>query len=135
MSFLDPYRSEIQSIVRIALALVILQYGLSKHLGLPESGFTGVPLASLPGIAGAIELVGGALLLVGLFTRATAFVLSGLMAAAYVVGHAAQGFFPMLNGGSLAVALSFAFLQIAVAGGGAWSLDRRLDGTRGVARA
>jgi len=128
MTFLDPHRDRIQSVFRIVLALVILQYGLSKHLGFPQSDFTGVPITALPGIAGLIELVGGALLLVGLATRPTAFVLSGLMAAAYFLAHAPQGFFPMLNGGGLAVVLSFAFLQIAAAGGGAWSLDRAIGG-------
>ncbi len=76
------------------------------------------------GAAGLIELVGGVLIVIGLFTRPVAFILSGTMAAAYFYIHSPQGFFPLLNGGELAVLYSFVFLFIAASGGGAWSVDR-----------
>ena len=78
---------------------------------------------SLPGIAGYLELVGGVLLVLGLFTRTTAFILSGLMAVAYFVAHAPRGFYPILNQGELAILYCFVFLYIAAAGSGPWSLD------------
>ena len=82
-----------------------------------------VPLLSLIGISGALELVGGLLVLTGLFTRPAAFILSGELAVAYFMAHAPQGFWPLLNKGELAALYSFVFLYLAVAGGGAWSLD------------
>jgi putative oxidoreductase len=85
--------------------------------------FAKLELWSLPGIAGVIEIVGSLLLIVGLFTRSTAFVLSGLMAAAYFIGHAPRGFYPILNGGELAALYCFVFLYIAAAGAGPWSYD------------
>jgi len=85
--------------------------------------FDGLQVMSLMGVAGILELVGGALLLLGLFTRPVAFILSGQMAAAYFMAHAPQGFLPILNGGELAVLYSFIFLYFAAAGGGAFSLD------------
>ncbi len=83
-----------------------------------------ITLASLPGIAGLLELVGGALVLVGLFTRPAAFILSGLMAFAYFIAHAPDGFWPIVNHGELAALYSFVFLYLAAAGGGPWSVDR-----------
>ena len=79
---------------------------------------------SLSGVAGVLELFGGLLLLLGLFTRPVAFVLSGLMAFAYFIAHAPQGFWPLLNRGELAALYSFVFLYLAAAGGGPWSLDQ-----------
>ena len=81
---------------------------------------------SLPWFAGALELTGGLLLLIGLFTRPVAFVLSGLMAFAYFIGHAPKGFYPLLNGGNFAVVLCFLFLYLACAGGGVFALDALL---------
>ncbi|WP_245530018.1 DoxX family protein [Anaeromyxobacter dehalogenans] len=81
------------------------------------------PLASLAGIAGAIEAFGGALLLVGLFSRPVAFLLSGEMAVAYFYGHAPQGFWPVLNQGTPAALFAFVFLYLAAAGPGRFSLD------------
>jgi len=78
------------------------------------------------GVAGALEFFGGLLLLLGLFTRPTAFVLSGLLAVAYFMAHAPQGFWPILNRGELAVLYSFVFLYLAAAGGGPWGVDRLL---------
>jgi putative oxidoreductase len=80
----------------------------------------------LPWIAGVLEIVGGALLVVGLFTRPTAFVLSGLMAFAYWLAHAPKSVFPLLNGGDAAILYCFIFLYIAFAGGGPWSVDEAL---------
>ena len=81
---------------------------------------------SLLGFAGFIEIVGSLLLLVGLFTRPVAFIMSGEMAVAYFMSHAPRGFFPILNGGELAVLYCFVFLFFAIAGGGSWSVDRRM---------
>jgi putative oxidoreductase len=79
---------------------------------------------TMGGAAGLIELVGGVLLVIGLFTRLTAFVVSGMLAVAYFTVHAPQGFFPILNGGELAALYCFVFLYLAGAGGGPWSVDR-----------
>jgi putative oxidoreductase len=112
------------SILRIVSGLLMLQYGLAKHLGWPAVKlFEHLQWHSLYGIAGLFELAGGALLVLGLFTRCTAFVLCGEMAAAYFIEHFPRGFFPVLNHGDLAVALCFIFLYLTFAGGGPWSLD------------
>ena len=112
------------SILRIATALFFLQHGLAKLVGFPHVPyFDGLQLFSLIGLAGVLEIVGGVLLLIGLFTRPVAFILSGEMAVAYFMAHAPQGFFPILNQGELAALYSFVFLYFAAAGGGAWSLD------------
>jgi putative oxidoreductase len=112
------------SLLRIMAALLLLQYGTAKLLGFPVlAHLNNVRPFSLFWTAALFELVGGLLLLVGLFTRGTAFVLSGLMACAYFIYHAPKGFYPLTNGGDLAVLFCFAFLYLAVAGGGAWSLD------------
>ena len=117
------------SILRIIAAFLFVQYGTTKLLAFPAAvmpdGGT-ASLASLPGVAGALELVGGALLLIGLFTRPVAFVLSGQMAAAYFMGHAGQGFWPILNGGAPAVFFCFLWLYLSAAGPGPWSIDARL---------
>jgi putative oxidoreductase len=76
------------------------------------------------GLAGVLEFFGGLLLLIGLFTRPVAFILSGLMAVAYFMAHAPQGFWPLMNKGELAVLCCFVFLYLAMAGGGSWSIDR-----------
>ena len=114
----------ILSILRIVLGLVLLQYGLAKLFGWPAvKMFQDLPWFSLFGIAGMFELIGGTLLIVGLFTRPVAFILSGEMAAAYFIEHFPRGFFPILSEGDLAVSLCFTFLYLAIAGGGPWSLD------------
>lgn len=114
------------SILRIVTAFLFVQYGTTKLLAFPAAlmpdGGT-APLNSLAGFAGALELVGGALLLVGLFTRPVAFVLSGEMAVAYFTGHAPQGFWPILNNGVPAVFFAFLWFYISAAGPGPWSLD------------
>jgi putative oxidoreductase len=112
-----------------------MQYGSAKLLAYPAAVMPGggtAPLTSLAGVAGALETVGGALLLVGLFTRPVAFVLSGEMAVAYFMGHAPQGFWPVLNLGAPAILFCFLWLYVSAAGPGPWSLDA-LRGRRPVA--
>lgn len=122
--FFDAWRPRVLSILRIMAALMFLAHGTGKLFAFPVVPmFANVQLFSLFGIAGVIELVGGVLLALGLFTRPVAFILSGQMAVAYFLIHAPQNFFPILNGGELAAVYSFLFLYFAVAGGGAWSLD------------
>ena len=110
------------SVLRIVAALIFFAHGTQKLLGFPASDMAPAAL-SLPWIAGVLELLGGALLIVGLFSRPVAFVLSGLMACAYWIAHAPQSPFPALNGGDAAILYCFVFLYIAVAGPGPWSLD------------
>jgi len=114
--------------LRIVTAYLFIQHGTAKLFGFPHQDmFDGLQLFSLIGLAGALEVAGGLLIGVGLFTRPTAFVLSGLMAVAYFMAHAPQGnaIAPMLNGGELAALYSFVFLLFAVTGAGALSLDGR----------
>jgi putative oxidoreductase len=114
------------SLTRIVGAFVFVQFGTAKVLALPAAVMPGggtAPLVSLPGFAGSLEMVGGTLLLLGLFTRPVAFVLSGEMAVAYFMGHAPQGFWPVLNQGSPAILFCFLWLYLSSAGPGPWSLD------------
>ena len=114
------------SVLRIVSAYLLIQHGSAKLLGFPHVAFfDGLQIFSMLGTAGILELVGGALLLIGLFTRPVAFVLSGLLAFAYFIGHASKGFvlLPMLNQGEAAALFCFVFLFIAVAGAGVWSVD------------
>jgi putative oxidoreductase len=126
MAILNQVWSErMLSILRIVAALLFLQHGLAKLFGFPHvANFDNLQLVSLIGLAGLIELFGGLLLVAGLFTRVAALVISGEMAFAYFMSHAPRGFFPILNGGELAVLYCFLFLYFAVAGGGAWSIDQ-----------
>ena len=112
------------SILRVFTGLDLLQHGTGKILGFPVvPTFANVQLGSLAGMAGLIELIGGILFTIGLFTRPVAFVLSGFTAAAYFMAHAGRGFYPVLNGGELAALFCFVFLYFAFAGAGPWSLD------------
>jgi putative oxidoreductase len=112
------------SILRIMTGLLFLQHGTAKLLKIPVIPmFANLSLTSLPGIAGILELVGGVLIILGLFTRSVAFVLSGLMAVAYFMAHAPRGFYPILNAGELAILFCFVFLYFAAAGPGPWSID------------
>jgi putative oxidoreductase len=114
------------SVLRIIAAFVFIQFGSAKLVAIPAAIMPGggtAPLTSLPGVAGSLELVGGALVLLGLFTRPVAFLLSGEMAFAYFIGHAPQGFWPVLNQGSPAILFCFIWLYISSAGPGPWSLD------------
>jgi len=114
------------SLLRIMTALLLLQHGTAKLFGFPNVAmFDGLKLFSLVGTAGILEFFGGLLLLVGFLTRGVAFILSGEMAFAYFLAHAHKSFFPILNGGELAVLYCFVLLYLAAAGGGALSLDSR----------
>ena len=114
------------SVLRIIVALLFIAHGVVKLFGFPEGAQPGqVPLFSLFGLAAILELVGGGAVLIGLFTRPVAFLLSGEMAVAYFMVHAPQSFFPVLNGGELAIIYSFAFLYFAAAGAGPWSIDAK----------
>jgi putative oxidoreductase len=114
----------ILSVLRIVVGLILLQYGSAKLFGWPAVGiFENLKWSSLFGIAGFFELAGGTLLILGLFTRPAAFVLSGEMASAFFIEHFPRSFFPVQSDGDLAVALCFTFLYLAFAGGGPWSLD------------
>jgi putative oxidoreductase len=112
------------SLLRVAAGLLFLTHGTQKLFGYPApSEFGIVPLFGLMGFAGILELVGGILLTVGLFTRSVAFILSGMMAVAYFMVHAPMGFYPILNNGELAVLFCFNFLLLSVVGAGKWSVD------------
>ncbi len=119
-------------LMRIVAGLLFLEHGLSRLFGFP-SPLPTPALFTMYWFAGAIELAGGALLAVGLFTRASAFIMSGEMAFAYFLRHAPRGFFPILNHGDLAILFCFVFFYIAFAGAGAWSLDTLWRG-RGAER-
>jgi putative oxidoreductase len=122
----SPY---LLSLLRIVAAFLFIQFGSAKVLALPAAIMPGggtAPLMSLAGFAGALELVGGTLLLLGLFTRPVAFLVAGEMAVAYFMGHAPQGFWPVLNQGSPAILFCFIWLYLSSAGPGPWSLDARL---------
>ncbi|MGX7745634.1 DoxX family protein [Rhodopseudomonas parapalustris] len=119
------------SLLRFVTGLVLFQYGVAKLFKFPPVPmFAKVELFSLYGAAGSLELILGALLMLGLLTRPVAFILSGEMAFAYFVGHYPKGLYPVLNGGSLAIALCFTCLYLATAGGGPISLDRMLGRSR-----
>ena len=124
-NFMTAWRPQLLSVFRIVSALCILQFGTAKILKFPAvQMFEKVTPAEFPsGIAGMLELVLGALLLIGLFSRPAAFILAGLMAFAYFLGHASGGFFPIVNDGTLAVLFCFAFLYLSAAGPGPWSVD------------
>ncbi len=122
-NFLAAWQPRVLSILRIVTAFLFMQHGAQKIFGFPAEQRYPFDIASLSGVAGVLELFGGALLLIGLFTRPVAFLLSGLMAFAYFLVHAPQGFWPLNNGGELAALFSFVFLYLWTAGGGAWSVD------------
>jgi putative oxidoreductase len=118
---------QLQSVLRIVAALIFITSGTMKLFafpaGLPDGGT--VPLASQMGIGGILEVFGGALLLVGLFTRPVAFVLSGMMAVAYFQFHQPQSFWPTINQGIPAILYCFVWLYFSAAGAGPWSLDAK----------
>jgi putative oxidoreductase len=121
---LQSWTPMLLSILRFMAGLMLLQHGLGKWLKFPTGAYPPtMNLNSMGGYAGIIELVGGALLLLGLFTRPVAFIVSGMCAVGYFLVHAPQGFYPILNKGELIALYCFAFLYIAAAGPGPWSLD------------
>jgi putative oxidoreductase len=106
------------------MGLMIIQHGMAKLLGFPAvASFANLNPLSLIGVAGFIELIGGALLIVGWQTRLVAFIISGEMAFAYFMAHAPKSFFPLINGGTLAIMFCFTCLFLSTAGPGPWSVD------------
>ncbi|HAO24027.1 MULTISPECIES: DoxX family protein [unclassified Methylophaga] len=121
--FYAAWQPRVLSILRIVTAFMFMQHGGQKLFGFPAPQRYEFDLFTLSGVAGVLEIVGGFLILIGLFTRPVAFILSGQMAVAYFIAHAPQAFWPLLNNGELAALFSFIFLYLFVAGGGAWSVD------------
>jgi putative oxidoreductase len=120
---------QLLSILRIVVAFMFIQIGSAKWFAFPAAVMPGggtAPVGSLVWVAAVLEVVGGGLLLFGLFTRPVAFILSGEMAFAYFLGHAPQGFWPVLNQGQPAIFYCFFFLYLSAAGPGPWSLDAML---------
>lgn len=127
---LSLWAPRVLSVARIVAALIFMEHGTQKLLGFPASPNPAPAMMSLSWFAGVLELVGGALLALGLFTRPVAFILSGEMAFAYFIGHAPRNIFPVLNGGDAAILYCFFFLYLAFAGGGQWSLDAMMGRER-----
>jgi putative oxidoreductase len=125
MSFLAAWEPQLRSVLRILVGYAFSLHGYQKFFGwFGGMGGSKAELMSQMGAAGVLETFGGALIILGLFTRPTAFVLCGQMAVAYFMVHAPQGFFfPMLNGGEITVLYCFTFLWLAAAGPGPWSID------------
>jgi len=119
---LTSWAPRVLSVVRIMAGLIFLAHGTQKLLGFPPAD-SFPPAFSLPWIAGAIELVTGALLVVGFLTRPAAFLASGTMAFAYWIAHAPRDFYPVNNGGDAAILYCFLFLYLVFAGPGPWSVD------------
>jgi putative oxidoreductase len=129
MSILRPYTSQLLSVLRIMSGLLLLQHGTAKYLNFPiHPRMNNASPLTMSGAAGILELVGGVLLIFGLFTRPVAFILSGMCAVAYFWAHAGwltpDGYIPLKNGGELAALYTFVFLYLSAAGGGIWSLDK-----------
>jgi putative oxidoreductase len=121
---LAAWRPHALSVLRIIMGLMIVQHGMAKIIGFPAvASFADLKPLSLIGIAGLIELTGGALLILGLLTRLAAFIISGEMAFAYFIAHAPKSFYPLVNGGSLAIMFCFTCLLLSTAGPGPWSVD------------
>jgi len=122
MAFLDKYQPQLLSVLRIVAGLLFLEHGLMKIVGFPA------PMPDVGGIimvAGYIELIGGALIVLGLFSRIAAFICSGEMAAAYWMVHAKSSMYPAVNGGDAAILFCFVFLYIAAAGPGPLAVNQR----------
>jgi putative oxidoreductase len=126
-SFRAEWAPRLLSVLRIVVALLFLQHGLTKLFGFPgtaPANFNWITLA--PGLASLIETFGSLALLFGFYTRAAAFIMSGEMAVAYFMVHQPRSFFPYNNGGDAAVLYCFVFLYLALVGGGVWSVDEKL---------
>ena len=132
----STWAPELRSLLRIVAAFTFMQFGMAKLFAFPGAIMPGggtVPVASLLGLAGSLEAFGGALLLLGLFTRPVAFLLAGEMAVAYFIGHGSHGFWTVLNQCTPAVIYCFVWLYLSAAGGGPWSLDARLARSKPIA--
>jgi putative oxidoreductase len=124
MENLSAWAPRALSVLRIITGLMIIQHGMAKLLGFPAvAQFAKLNPMSLIGAAGFIELIGGALLIIGFLTQPVAFIVSGEMAFAYFMAHAPKSFFPLINGGTLAIIFCFACLYLSTAGAGPWSVD------------
>jgi putative oxidoreductase len=124
MKFLDNYQEESYALLRIMSGFLFIWHGAQKFFNFPID-FPYGPLNPLMTAAGGIELIGGTLIMVGLFTRPVAFICSGTMAVAYWMAHGLNNFFPIANGGEIATLFCFIFLFIAVRGAGIWSVDKK----------
>ena len=136
MSKLDRWSPHALAALRIITALLVLQHGTMKFFAFPAPPPMPGPMPSIIVVAGVIELVTATLIALGLFTRPAAFLASGTMAAAYFIGHATRGFWPVLNQGEAAIMFCFAFFYLIFAGPGSWSLDAlrgRQQGARELA--
>ena len=122
-TFASRWTPHALGVLRIITGFLFTAHGAQKVFNFPASDHGPADLMSFMGFAGVLELLGGLLIMTGLFTRATAFILSGMMAVAYFTAHAPAGFLPLVNKGELAVLYSFVFLYMALAGGGSFSLD------------
>jgi len=130
-AFFQEWSPRVLSILRIVTALLFMTHGTAKLFQMPHQAmFDNLQLMSLIGVQGVLEFGGGLLLLIGLFSRPVAFILSGDMAVAYFMAHWPKGSLPLLNGGELAVLYCFVFLFLWIAGPGPWSVDARLRSSR-----
>lgn len=125
MTFLDRYASQAHGALRIMAALLFLAHGTGKLLNFPPLGIDPHKLPPLILAAAVIEIVGGALIALGFYSRLAAFICSGQMAIAYFMAHHPKNFFPVINGGDAAILFSFIFLFIAAAGPGAFALNKK----------
>lgn len=125
--FFAEWSPRLLSVLRIVAAFLFMMHGTAKLFSIPhQAQFDNLQLMSLIGVQGMLEAGGGLLLLIGLFSRPVAFILSGDMAVAYFMAHGSKGWLPLLNGGDLAVLFCFVFLYLSVAGPGPWSIDAGL---------
>lgn len=128
-AFLNAWAPRALAVLRIVAALIFIEHGTQKLLGFPAPANNWSPAAfSMPWLAGVIEILGGILVLVGFYIRPAAFLMAGTMAVAYWMAHAPRSVFPVNNGGDAAILYCFVFLYLAIAGGGAWSLDNARRG-------
>ena len=129
---LSKWSPQLLSVLRIVTGFMFVQHGTQKWFSFPVPRPSGgeIQLFSLTGVTGVLELTGGVLMMLGLFTRPVAFVMSGFMAFAYFIAHAPQGFWTIANKGELAVLYCFVFLYFSAAGGGPWSVDHMRSGGR-----
>ncbi|MDX2425682.1 MAG: DoxX family protein [Cycloclasticus sp.] len=124
MKFLADYQEQSYALLRITTGFLFIWHGAQKFFNFPID-FPYGPLNPMMSAAATIELLGGALIMLGLFTRPVAFIASGTMAVAYWMAHGSKGWFPIANGGEIAVMFCFIFLFIATRGAGIWSLDKK----------